>query len=360
MAAAIRYGERHAGLTGTNPSVSTLVVRFDEGGPRIVGRGVTALGGRPHAETVALAEAGELARGATAYVTLEPCAHHGRTPPCAEALVAAGITRVVSAAADPDPRVDGKGHAILRTGGIEVVPGVMAAEAARSLSGYLTRHRLNRPEVTLKMALSADGMIGARGRGQVAITGAVANAQTHLVRARSDAILVGVGTVLEDDPALTCRLPGLTERSPMRIVVDPRLDTPVSARLAEEARAIPTHLVASSHADEERRRALREAGFDFFAAEPDEKGRVALPELLDDLGARGVSTILVEGGAALARSFLEDDLVDRLTLVVAPCTVGEDGVRGPIGLAEASERFYLTREVRFGDDRWYEFERKEG
>ena len=202
MAAAIRLAERHVGLTGTNPSVSTLIVRRDGGVARIVGRGITALGGRPHAETAALAEAGEAARGATAYVTLEPCAHHGRTPPCAEALVAAGVARVVSASADPDPRVDGKGHAILRAAGIEVVPAVMAKEAARTISGYLTRHLRHRPEVTLKMALSADGMIGLKGRGQVAITSALANAQTHLVRARSDAILVGIGLLLSVKPVL--------------------------------------------------------------------------------------------------------------------------------------------------------------
>ena len=358
MAAAIRLAERHVGLTGTNPSVSTLIVRRDGGVARIVGRGITALGGRPHAETAALAEAGEAARGATAYVTLEPCAHHGRTPPCAEALVAAGVARVVSASADPDPRVDGKGHAILRAAGIEVVPAVMAKEAARTISGYLTRHLRHRPEVTLKMALSADGMIGLKGRGQVAITSALANAQTHLVRARSDAILVGIGTALEDDPALTCRLPGLAERSPSRIVVDFRLDTPATSRLATEAREVPTFLVASNDADPERRRALREMGVEILAAEPDADGRVALPELLDDLGARGISTLLVEGGAALAKTFLEDDLVDRLTLVVGPATIGADGVPGPIGLDEAARRFDPLRSALYGPDRWHEFIRK--
>ena len=193
MAAAIRLAMRHSGITGTNPSVATLIVRDEKDGqgPRIVGRGITALGGRPHAEAQALREAGEAARGATAYVTLEPCAHHGRTPPCAEALVAAGIARVVSAAADPDPRVNGKGHAILTAGGLEVTPGILAAEAASDLSAYLTRHAKNRPEVTLKMALSADGCLGVRGGGQVHITGPVANRQTHLVRARHDAILIG-------------------------------------------------------------------------------------------------------------------------------------------------------------------------
>lgn len=360
MAAAIRLAERHVGLTGTNPSVSTLIVRFDGGMPVIVGRGITAAGGRPHAETIALSEAGDRARGATAYVTLEPCAHHGRTPPCAEALVAAGVVRVVSASADPDARVDGKGHSILRAADIEVVPGVLAEAAAQTLSGYLTRHAKNRPEVTLKMALSADGMIGLKGRGQVAITGPIANAQTHLIRARTDAILVGIGTALEDDPALTCRLPGLEERSPTRIVVDFRLDTPPASRLALDARTVPTILVASSEADAGRRRDLRAAGVEFQAAEPDENGRVALPELLDDLGARGISTLMVEGGAALAATFLDEDLVDRLILVVGPSRLGPDGVKGPIGLDQARISFEAGRELTFGPDRWFEFKRRTG
>ncbi|MFD2236034.1 bifunctional diaminohydroxyphosphoribosylaminopyrimidine deaminase/5-amino-6-(5-phosphoribosylamino)uracil reductase RibD [Aureimonas populi] len=360
MAAAIRYAERHAGLTGTNPSVATLIVRFEGGVPLIVGRGVTAVGGRPHAETVALAEAGALARGACAYVTLEPCAHHGRTPPCAEALVAAGIARVVSAAADPDPRVDGRGHDILRAAGIEVAPGLLAREARETLSGYLARALRKRPEVTLKMALSADGMLGRRGQGRVAITGPVANAQTHLMRARSEAILVGIGTVLADDPALTCRLPGLEERSPMRIVVDPRLETPPTSRLGADARGVPTVLAALAGADPQRGRALREAGFEFLAAEPDENGRVALPELLDDLGARGISTLMVEGGAMLGGSFLKEDLVDRLVLVVAPGRIGEGGVPAPLDPQEAGHRFDLRRQLRYGDDLWLEYMRKDG
>lgn len=358
MAAAIRYADRHAGLTGTNPSVATLIVRFEDGVPLIVGRGVTARGGRPHAETAALAEAGDLAEGATAYVTLEPCAHHGRTPPCAEALVAAGIARVVSAAADPDPRVNGKGHDILRAGGIEVTPGVLARKAARRLAGYLTRSVNKRPEVILKMALSVDGKIGLEGRGQVAITGPVANAQTHLLRARSDAILVGIGTALADDPALTCRLPGLEQRSPMRIVVDPKLETRLDSRMARDARSIPTFLVAPGEAEPERRHSLREAGFDFLAAEPDERGRVALPELLEDLGARGVSSLMVEGGATLAASFLEDDLVDRLILVTAPCSLGEEAIAAPIDVGEASRRFQAVGHRVYGDDTWHEFERR--
>src|SRR5690606_25408700 len=214
MAAAIRLSRRNLGLTATNPSVATLIVRDDGQGPYIVGRGVTAVGGRPHAETEALAEAGDLARGATAYVTLEPCAHHGRTPPCAEALVAAGVKRVVGGTSDPDPRVSGKGYAILREAGIEVVEGVLAAEAAEMMAGYLIRSIKKRPEVILKLAVSADNKIGRRGEGQIAITGEIARRQVHLMRAEADAILIGIGTALTDDPELTCRLPGLGQRSP--------------------------------------------------------------------------------------------------------------------------------------------------
>ncbi|MCB8837512.1 bifunctional diaminohydroxyphosphoribosylaminopyrimidine deaminase/5-amino-6-(5-phosphoribosylamino)uracil reductase RibD [Aurantimonas sp. VKM B-3413] len=359
MAAAIRYAMRHVGLTGTNPSVATLIVADEGAGPIIVGRGVTALGGRPHAETQALAEAGERAGGATAYVTLEPCAHHGRTPPCAEALVAAGIARVVSAAADPDPRVDGKGHRILMAGGLSVTPRVMVPEAADMISGYLSRHLKSRPEVTLKMALSADGKIGIRGGGQVKITGSVADAQTHLERARHDAILIGSGTALEDDPRLDCRLPGLAERSPSRIILDPRLRLAPEMTVARTAKTVPTLVATFVDADPVRRAALAEAGVAFVSCEADpETGRIALPELMEDLAATGTASILVEGGAETGASFLEADLVDRLILVEGQVEIGAEGVAAPIDVAAARERFRLRREYRFADDRWSEFERR--
>ena len=362
MAAAIRYALRNLGRTGTNPSVATLIVRDDGDGrgPRIVGRGVTAPGGRPHAETEALAEAGDLARGATAYVTLEPCAHHGRTPPCAEALVAAGLARVVSAAADPDPRVDGKGHAILRAGGLSVTAKLMAPKARATLSGYLSRHRNNRPEVTLKMALSADGMIGRRGGGQVLITGAVANAQTHLQRMVHDVILVGAGTIEEDDPRLDCRLAGLGDRSPARIVLDPRLRTGPEAIVAATAMDTPTAFATLVTADPQRRAALAACGVRFIACEADPTtGRIALPELMEDLGATGIGSILVEGGAETGASFLDADLVDRLILVEGPVAIGEGGLPAPIDVAAASARFCPGRTARYGGDFWHEFSRRE-
>lgn len=352
MAAAIRLSRKNLGLTATNPSVGTLIVKDGV----IVGRGVTALGGRPHAEAEALAEAGELTRGATAYVTLEPCAHHGRTPPCAEALVTAGVARVVGGASDPDPRVSGKGYAILRAAGIQVVESVLAETAADQMRGYLTRSVKKRPEVILKLAVSANGMIGKRGAGQVAVTGGVARAQVHLMRAEADAILIGVGTALADDPELTCRLPGLENRSPARIVLDSQARLPLGSKLVAGAREVPVLLATAPDADAERKAALEEVGVRFLAAELFQE-RVALPELLEDLAAQGMSSVLVEGGAEVARAFLAEKLVDRIALFTGPGTIGVDGVPAPLD-AEWTAGFRRLREARFGDDAYEEWVRE--
>lgn len=342
MQAAIRHAERNAGLTGTNPSVGCLIVRDGV----IIGRGVTALGGRPHAETRALAEAGTGARGATAYVTLEPCAHHGRTPPCAEALVAAGVARVVGAAADPDPRVSGRGYAMLRQAGITVEEGVCAAEAADRLAGYLIRSLRKRPQVTLKLALSADGMIGAPGR-RVAITGPQANAQVHLLRALSDVICIGIGTARADDPSLTCRLPGLEGRSPLRLVIDRAFALPVSARMLSDGG--PPVMIAGLDAGGPQARALEAAGARLLAT--DRHGdHVALPELMDDLAAQGHSNLLLEGGAGLARSFLGDDLVDRIILFTAPMVIGGQGIAAPVTPENIPAGFRKAGLWRYGND----------
>ncbi|MDN2564955.1 bifunctional diaminohydroxyphosphoribosylaminopyrimidine deaminase/5-amino-6-(5-phosphoribosylamino)uracil reductase RibD [Aquibium sp. A9E412] len=356
MAAAIRFSRRHLGLTGTNPSVATLIVRDDGDGPRVVGRGVTAVGGRPHAEAAALAEAGPLAHGATAYVTLEPCAHHGRTPPCAEALVTAGVARVVGGASDPDARVSGRGYAMLRAAGVAVVEGVLAGMAADLMAGYLTRSVKRRPEVTLKLAVSADGKIGLPGCGQVAVTGEVARRQVHLMRAEADAILIGVGTAIADDPELTCRLPGLEARSPARIVLDRTLRLPPDGKLARSAGTVPLWLAAAVDADAGRRAALAGAGAEFLAVDT-EDGRIALPELMEDLAARGVSSLLVEGGAVTARAFLEEGLVDRLALFAGPRAIGADGVAAPLSLDAPPAGFRALRAARFGDDSYREWVR---
>jgi diaminohydroxyphosphoribosylaminopyrimidine deaminase/5-amino-6-(5-phosphoribosylamino)uracil reductase len=349
MAAALRLSRRNAGRTGTNPSVGTLIVRDDGAGPTVVGSGITALGGRPHAETEALAEAGGLARGATAYVTLEPCAHHGRTPPCANALVNAGVARVVGAASDPDPRVSGKGYAILREAGIEVVEGVLAAEAADQMAGYMSRSLRKRPEVVLKLALSADGMIGRRGAGQVSITGEIARREVQMMRAEADAILVGIGTVLEDDPALTVRLPGLESRSPARVVLDRRIRLPESSRLVAGADRVPLFVAACAEADPQRRAALERRGVRFIGTETAD-GRIALPELMEDLAALGMASVLVEGGREVAKAFLADDMVDRIVLFRGAVEVGQGGIAAPLDEHHIPDGFRQARAMRFADD----------
>lgn len=356
MAAAIRYSYRHLGRTGTNPSVATILVRDDGDVPVIVGRGITAIGGRPHAETEAMAEAGELARGATAYVTLEPCAHHGSTPPCAEALVRDGVKRVVSATTDPDERVSGRGYRILEDGGVEVERDVLAEDAQYALAGYLTMRKRSRPHVTLKLAISKDGMIGRRGSGQVAITGPVSNDASHILRATCDVIIIGIGTALEDNPSLTCRLPGLENRSPVRLVLDRDLRLPLDSNLVRTARENPVLVATTCLPDHEAYGRLVQAGCSMMACEDSETG-IALPELLEDLGSRGHSSVMVEGGAAVADSFLKAGLVDRIRLYVGPEPVGDDGISAPISLDRMPKEFALIETQTFGADTRYEFER---
>lgn len=366
MAAAIRLARHHEGRTGSNPAVATLIVRQTDVGPVIIGRGVTAIGGRPHAETQALEEAGEGARGATAYVTLEPCAHHGRTPPCAEALVSAGISRVVGASSDPDERVSGKGYAILRQAGLKVEEGILADLAAADLAGYLTRRMKNRVHVTLKLAVSANGMIGCRNAGQVAITGEISRGQVHVLRALSDVIMVGSGTALADDPELTCRLPGLENRSPIRLVLDRALKLSPASRLASTALDVPLLIATAARQDDPARKPLAALGAQFMAAEEVAAeevatdmvgGRLALPELMEDLAARGHSTVLAEGGAELALSLLSEDLVDRIVLFTGAESIHGDGVSAPFTRAHMPEGFRMVRSLSLGSDLMEEFER---
>lgn len=357
MAAAIRLSRTHLGLTSTNPSVGCLVVKDGV----VIGRGVTALGGRPHAEPQALAEAGEAARGATAYVTLEPCSHYGKTPPCAEALIAYGVARVVISVTDPDQRVSGRGINMLRDAGIEVDAGILEKEGRRSLAGYLMRQTRNRPYVTLKLAISSDGMIGKTGEGQVRITGDIARAQVQMLRAESDAILVGIGTAIADDPELTCRLPGLEGRSPLRIVIDEDLQLPLVSKLVKTARQYPVIAVVghSPPFDDNtdgaflgRRAALDAAGIEVLQSNSSEPG-----ELLEALGTRGISSLLVEGGAKTARRFLDAEMVDRILLFQGPAAIGQGGIESPIVISNIPPSFMHIGESQFGDDRCDEFER---
>src|SRR6202795_3323628 len=245
MQLALALGRRGQGRTWPNPAVGAVVVKDGV----IVGRGWTQPGGRPHAEPEALARAGEAARGATLYVTLEPCSHFGKTPPCADAIIAAGVARVVSAIEDPNPEVAGQGHARLRAAGITVDIGLGAIEAARDHAGHFRRIRDKRPHVILKLAVSSDDKIGGAGRKPVAISGEAARARVHLLRAQCDAILVGIGTVRADDPLLTCRLPGMEARSPVRVVLDRSLRISGTSRLVQSARATPLWLMTSSLAE---------------------------------------------------------------------------------------------------------------
>jgi diaminohydroxyphosphoribosylaminopyrimidine deaminase/5-amino-6-(5-phosphoribosylamino)uracil reductase len=262
----------------------------------------------------------------------------------------------VGAAADPDPRVSGKGYAILRQAGIEVVERVLADEAADLLAGYLIRSVRKRPEVTLKLALSADGMIGRLGEGQVAITGSLARAQVQVMRMEADAILVGIGTALADDPQLTVRLPGLESRSPARIVLDRQLRLPSTSKLAATAHEVSVLVAAGPEADAERREQLAAAGVKFLATETFD-GRIALPELLEDLAARGMSSVIVEGGADTARAFLEEELVDRIVLFRGPAAIGSGGVASPVDHNHIPAGFRLRREARFVDDHFAEWTR---
>lgn len=321
---ALRLGRRALGNTAENPNVGCVLVKDG----RAVGVGWTQPGGRPHAEAVALAMAGEQARGATAYVTLEPCAHHGRTPPCSDALVRAGVARVVTAIEDPDPRVRGRGHAGLRRAGIPVTVGLGAQEARRDMAGFLTRIVWKRPQVILKLAVSADGKIAARSGEATAITGPGARARVHLLRSQCDAILIGMETALVDNPRLDVRLPGLEARSPKPFVMS-------------RGRTLPPDSVLARRGAEVLNGSLRHA--------------------LTDLARRGINRLIVEGGARLARSFLDQGLVDAFWVFRSPRVLGPAGVDALAGLPLDSilDGFDRRQKERLGADELTVYERRE-
>jgi diaminohydroxyphosphoribosylaminopyrimidine deaminase/5-amino-6-(5-phosphoribosylamino)uracil reductase len=325
MSLALALGRRGLGNAWPNPAVGAVIVREEHGVPVIVGRGWTQPGGRPHAEIEALRRAGDAARGATMYATLEPCSHHGRTPPCADAIIAAGIVRVVSALEDPNPEVAGAGHARLRAAGIAVEVGLGANEARRAHAGHIRRMGDHRPHVTLKLAVSADGKAGAAGRRPAAITGEAARARVHRLRAMNDAILIGIGTALADDPQLTCRLPGMAAFSPVRGVLDSRLRLPAAGGLARSARMTPVWVVAAAGASPEGRRVLRDAGVVELQA-PASGGRLDIAAVLRILAERGITRLMVEGGPMVAASFVAADLVDEAVLFRSAKRIGPDGI----------------------------------
>jgi diaminohydroxyphosphoribosylaminopyrimidine deaminase/5-amino-6-(5-phosphoribosylamino)uracil reductase len=352
MRAALTLAARGLGQVAPNPAVGCLIVKDG----RVVGRGWTQPGGRPHAETEALKQAGAAARGATVYVTLEPCAHHGRTPPCAEALVEAGVARVVAALEDPDTRVAGRGLEILRKAGIAVEAGVARTQAERLNAGFLKRILKGRPLVVLKLATSLDGRIATQSGDSRWITGPLARRRAHLLRSRADAILVGSGTAVTDNPRLDVRLPGLEGRQPLRVVVDGRLRLPLTHDLVARAAEVPTLLVTHDGNPAARLHAYEDAGVEVVqvATDPD-AGHVSLEATLDLLGARGVTRLLVEGGGHLAASLLRGGLVDRLAWFQAPVVIGGDGVPAVsgfgVGRLEEAPRFLQAAMAQLGRDR---------
>jgi diaminohydroxyphosphoribosylaminopyrimidine deaminase/5-amino-6-(5-phosphoribosylamino)uracil reductase len=360
MDIALALGRRGLGNAWPNPAVGAVVVRYDAGTPIIVGRGWTQPGGRPHAETEALRRAGPAARGATLYVTLEPCSHHGKTPPCTDAIFAAGISRVVSAVEDPNREVAGRGHALLRARGIVVDVGVGAASARWAHAGHIRRVSDGRPHVTLKLAVSADGKAGLAGRKPAPITGEAARGLVHLMRAANDALLIGIGTALSDNPQLTCRFPGMAVRSPVRIVLDTSLRLPSSGLLAASAKETPVWVIAGEGGGEDAERALRARNVEVIRC--GRRGaRLDLAEALRRLAARGITRLMVEGGPTVAAAFVAADLVDEAAVLRAPRRLGNDGIDAlegmPLAAITASPRLRSRDIETIGEDELERFER---
>lgn len=321
MRHALRLGRRGQGRTAPNPAVGCVIVAAG----RVVGRGWTRPGGRPHAEVVALAQAGGAARGATAYVTLEPCAHHGQTGPCAEALVAAGIARAVVAIEDADARVAGRGLEMLRQAGVIVETGLCAAEAEEDLRGFLLTRTEGRPRVTLKLAMTLDGRIATASGESQWITGPEARRAVHAMRARHDAVMVGGGTARTDDPSLTVRDLGV-DRQPLRVVVSRKLDLPLESRLATDG-AAPVLILHGKDAPERQRAAWLGAGA-ALEETPLSGRQVDLQAGLATLAARGITSVFCEGGGQLAASLLAAGLVDDLVVFTAGAALGAEGQPG--------------------------------
>ncbi len=349
MRAALALARRGLGQTAPNPAVGCVIVKDG----MVVGRGFTAPGGRPHAEVRALQAAGKRAKGATAYVTLEPCAFTGKSGPCTEALIAAGIARVVLGAQDPHPKVNGAGIARLRAGGVMVSESVLRAECEALLSGFAMVVREGRPLVRLKLASSLDGRIAtARGESQW-ITGPEARRVVHAMRGRHDAVLAGVGTVLADDPELTCRIEGFRTAPLVRIVVDSHLRTPLLSRLVRGAEQHPLWILHRDGADKLRRKALAAAGVKLIEL-PASSAGVDLRAGMEALAKHGLTRVLVEGGGSIAAGLLRAHLVDRLAWFHAPCVIGGDGFSAAQGfgigkLAEAPRFVQVSRQA-FGAD----------
>ena len=333
MRHALSLARRGLGNTWPNPAVGAVIWHMTPDGPVIVGRGFTQPGGRPHAEPMALQMAGEAARGASMAVTLEPCSHHGKTPPCADAICDAGVARVVSAIEDPDPRVNGRGHIHLRAHGVEVVVGPLARDARLVNLGFIRRIVDGRPLVTVKLASTADGFAarlktGNSGVERLLITGADANARVHLMRAEHDAVVVGINTVLEDDPLLTCRLPGLERRSPVRAIFDTNLRLPLESRLVRSVRDVPVWVLCAEDAPYAREATLLKAGVIVERVVRGEPGGALDPKAaLQRLAKLGVTRGLCEAGPTRATAFAGAGRVDEVVLITSPTVLGERGLQ---------------------------------
>jgi diaminohydroxyphosphoribosylaminopyrimidine deaminase / 5-amino-6-(5-phosphoribosylamino)uracil reductase len=354
MALALTLGRRNLGATWPNPAVGAVIAKDGV----IIARGWTQAGGRPHAEVEALRRAKKAAQGATMYVTLEPCSHQGKTPPCADAIVKAGITRVVSALEDPNPEVAGRGHEKLRAKGIAVDIGLGAEEARRMHAGHIVRVTKDRPHVLLKLAISADGKVGLAGRKPVALSGEAARARVFQMRASFDAILVGIGTVIADNPQLTCRLPGMLERSPVRVILDAKLRTPLATSVIATVRETPTWVFGARNASPLAEEILQQKGCKVFRVD-DENGKLDLEGVLKTLAAEGITRLMVEGGPTVAASFVAGDLVDEAALIYSEKLIGDDGIAPLEGMAldALSAHLHVTGSERLGSDTLEHYER---
>lgn len=364
MDAALQFGRRHMGMAAPNPSVGALIVKTTGAEPEVIARGVTAKGGRPHAETEALKTAGEAAKGATVYVTLEPCAHQSKTPPCASALIQAQVGRVVIAIEDPNPLVSGNGIRMLRDAGIETIVGVGAAQAKIDHAGHFRRVRDGRPHIVLKIAVSADGKTGLAGRKPARISGPVSMAEAHILRATSDAIMVGSGTVLADNPKLDCRLPGMENRSPIRVVLDGSLKIPLDCHLVQTAKERKLIVIGGESAPADKENTLVQMGVEVLrvACTRDKHRKPVLDDAMTELGKRGVTRLLVEGGPMLSASLLQSDLVDEAVVVRAPVQLGADAIDAlenlPLDALLGSQRLKIIEERMLGDDHMIRMFRK--
>jgi diaminohydroxyphosphoribosylaminopyrimidine deaminase/5-amino-6-(5-phosphoribosylamino)uracil reductase len=359
MAAALEFARRGWGQVAPNPAVGAILVKDGI----VIGRGQTKKGGRPHAETEALRQAGSAAVGATLYVTLEPCSHHGKTPPCADAIIAAGVVRVVSAIEDPDSRVAGRGHQRLRDAGIEVRTGVLAEAARRANLGHILRVTAGRPMVTLKLAQTADGFAAAQSHApRLSVTGAAANSRVHMWRAQHDAVMVGIGTALADDPLLNVRLPGLEACRPLRIVLDTKLALPLDSQLARTARDFPTLVVASEDAPEAAATQLGACGIEVMRVRADGSGRIDLASALNALGARGLTRVFSEGGPRVAAGLIAGGFADEVIVLTSETSLASQGVPALDAESRASladpRLYHPAASTRLGSDFCRHYERK--